>query len=98
MSETSVALLAYCRHNHRVCPVPQRWNTLYEMLPQRKLTGVGWEPPLPLILDAWDGTPPLLKAMRLAEHLEWAAAHGVLDAVGQYLRGLPEADWFHYGD
>lgn len=98
MSESLQDLMAYCRHNRRVCPMPQRWNTLYEMLPERKRTGVGWEPPLPLILDAWDETQPLLKIMRLTEHMEWAQAHGALDAVARFLRSLPEEDWFHAGE
>jgi hypothetical protein len=46
-------LLNYVRDNRRVCPVPQRWNELWEMLPDRKRVGNGWEPPLPLILAAW---------------------------------------------
>ena len=45
-------LIAYCRENSRVCPMPQRWNALWELLPNRKRVGGGWEPPLPLILAA----------------------------------------------
>jgi hypothetical protein len=28
-------LIAYCRDNSRVCPMPQQWNTLWTMLPNR---------------------------------------------------------------
>jgi hypothetical protein len=95
MSETLHSLIAYCRENHRVCPLPPHWNRLFEMLPNRKRTALGWEPPLPLILEAWDNTPAPLKTLRVVEHLEWAAAHGALDDVGRFLRGLPEDAWLH---
>jgi hypothetical protein len=46
-------VLSYCRENERVCPVPQQWHHLYEMLPDQCRRGNSWEPPLPLILAAW---------------------------------------------
>lgn len=98
MSETTESLIAYCLKNNRVCPMPQRWNALWEMLPERKRVGGGWEPPLPLILAAWYDTPTLLKMMRLTEHIEWAGKFGCLEQVSAFLRGLPEEDWFHHGE
>jgi hypothetical protein len=95
MPETPQSLIAYCREHQRVCPLPQSWNTLFEMLPNRHRTAVGWEPALPLILEAWDTTPGPLKTLRLAEHIEWAAANGALDTVAAYLRGLREDQWLH---
>jgi integrase len=75
-----------------------RWNTLWEMLPNRQRAGNGWEPGPPLILAAWGDTPGLLKHMRFLEHLEWTHTHGCIDQVDAYLRALPETDWFHFGD
>lgn len=98
MTETSTNLIAYCRDNNRVCPMPPSWNALWEMLPERKRAGVGWEPPAPLILAAWHDTPAMFKAARLAEHIEWAASHGALEPIAAYLKGLPESDWFHVGE
>lgn len=95
MPDTQHSLIAYCRENDRVCPMPQCWNTLFEMLPNRRRTALGWEPALPLILQDGDGVPAALKTLRLAEHIEWAAANGALDAVSRYLRGLAETDWLH---
>jgi len=95
MSETLHSLIAYCRDNNRVCPMPKSWNALFEMLPNRRRTALGWEPPLPLILEAWEHTPAPLKTLRVVEHLEWAAAQGALDDVARFLRGLPEAEWLH---
>ena len=78
--------------------MPQRWNALWELLPDRRRVGAGWEPALPLILAAWDETPYLPKMIRVAEHIEWAADHGALEPVAAFLRGLREDEWFHKGD
>lgn len=98
MSETVASLIAYCRENGRVCPLPMHWNRLWEMLPGRVQIGAGWHPPMPLILAAWDDTPAMLKMLRLTDHIEWAGQHGSLDIVGKYLRSLREEDWFHAHD
>lgn len=98
MSESAQELIAYCQGNSRVCPTPPQWNALWELLPNRTRVGGGWQPSLPLILGAWDDTPAMLKMVRLAEHIEWAANHGGLESVAKFLRGLREEDWFHLGD
>ena len=97
-SETVENLIAYCRENNRVCPLPSHWSRLWEMLPNRVQVGAGWQPPLPLILAAWHDTPANSKMARLAEHIEWAAKHDAPDSIGQFLRDLREEDWFHVGD
>lgn len=91
-------LIDYCRKNNRVCPMPNKWSELYELLPDKKRVGGGWEPALPLILAAWYETPALAKMLRLAEHIKWAANHGVLDEVESFLRGLQEDDWYHLSE
>ena len=98
MRETVESLVAYCRENNRVCPLPPHWSRLWETLPNRAQTGAGWQPPLPLILAAWHDTPAMLKILRLAEHIEWAAQHGALESAGKFLRELREEDWFHIGE
>jgi hypothetical protein len=98
MNDTVESLVAYCRQGNRVCPLPKLWNQLWELLPARKRVGVSWQPLPPLILAAWHDTPAMLKMLRLAEHIEWAAQHGALERVAQFLRDLHEDDWFHLGD
>ena len=98
MAENLEDLLAYCRANNRVCPLPLLWRDLWRLLPERRRVGVGWVPPVPLILAAWHDTPPVLKMARLAEHLDWAERHGTLERTGQFVRGLNEDDWHHIGD
>jgi hypothetical protein len=98
MSDTVENLVAYCRVNDRVCPLPPLWNDLWEMLPNRARVGAGWQPPPPLILAAWHDTPAMLKMLRLKEHIDWAAKHGELESIGNFLREMREEDWFHIGD
>jgi hypothetical protein len=90
--------LAEMQKNDRVCPLPQKWQDLYEMLPDKKRKGLGWDPALPPILAAWWDTPALLKTLRLREHIEWAAAHGCLERVYSFLKALPEEQWHHIGE
>ena len=39
--------------NNRVCPLPQKWLQLYEMLPDKTRKVGGWELSLPVISGAW---------------------------------------------
>jgi hypothetical protein len=96
-NEAAKLLIEYCQANGRICPLPDRWNQLWEMLPEKQRDASGWIPPLPLILGAWP-EPALLKMLRLEEHLRWACDHEVLNKVDQFLRSLSEIEWFHVGD
>ncbi len=87
--------LAEAQKNNRVCPQPQPWQALYDLLPNKRRKGGGWEPALPLILAAWWDTPSMMKALRFREHIEWAADQGCLDQVYAYLSGLNEEQWHH---
>jgi len=89
---------AEAKKNNRVCPQPQKWNKLYEMLPNRKRKGNGWNPSLPLILAAWWDTPAMMKMLRLREHIEWASDQGCLDEVHKFLVNLTEDEWYHIGE
>lgn len=82
------------RKNNRVCPIPARWQELYQMLPDRKHN----QPTPPLVGPSWRATPSLSKRMCLREHLEWAEAKGSLDPVLAFLKELPENEWHHMGD
>jgi hypothetical protein len=98
VSEAVASLIAYCRENNRVCPLPQRWHQLWEMLPDRRQAGDGWEPAFPLILAEWHDAPTMLKMVRLAEHIEWAEKHNALPEVAAFLRGLQEDEWHHLSE
>ncbi len=78
--------------------MPMRWNELYQLLPNRRRVGLSSEPAIPLILGGWWASSNLDKRRRLEDHLSWAAEHGALDIVDQYLRSLPESEWHHLSD
>ena len=90
-------LVVYCTELDRVCPEPQRWSELYQMLMQHRRKD---SPELywPLILGGWWDTSHLDKIIRLQHHLKWAESHGCLPQADAFLRGLPEDEWHHVGD
>jgi hypothetical protein len=95
MSETVDSLTMYCRDNKRVCPLPKAWQQLWEMLPEKRRAVDAWEPAMPLIGAAGHDAPAMLKMVRLAEHLQWAAKHNALAEVATFLRDLREDEWHH---
>jgi hypothetical protein len=82
------------RKNNRVCPVPPRWQELYQLLPDKKNN----QPTPPLVGPAWSVTPSISKRMCLREQLEWAESRGKLEEVLSFLQRLPEAEWHHMDD
>jgi len=76
-----------------ICPRPNHWNALWELLPDRHRVGAGWQPPLPLILAAWSHTTDTEKRERFELHLQWAEAHGALAKIYAYLNTLEPGDW-----
>lgn len=97
-TDTVESLISFCRENGRVCPQPQAWNELWNLLPAKQQKGSGWEPPLPLILAAWQHSSNLAKMMRLQEHIQWAQNHGELANISLRLRALNEEEWHHLHD
>ena len=99
MKECLDNLLTFVSSGGRVCPNPQEWNTLWEMLPDKKRVGSSWDPSPPLILADWS-LPAIPKIARLREHIQYAYDYGVLEQVDSYLRGLKPEQWFclSYGD
>jgi len=79
--------------NDYVCPLPNYWQALWELLPNRHRNGSGWIPSAPLILAAWWNTSNMEKRERLVLHLNWAKEHGVLAQVEQYLNNLKPDQW-----
>ena len=99
MSEEIVEeVMEYCCTNNRICPMPQQWNKLWEMLPGSGRVTSGLRPPSPLILDSWHDSTPDMKIGRLTEHIQWANNHHAIVPVVGYLYGLAEEDWLHFGE
>ncbi len=98
MSAELEDLLAFSQAERRVCPQPQRWNELWELLPERKRVGAGWEPSLPLILGAWWHTSDGEKRERFLSHIRWASEHGELSKVAALIKSLGPEQWHHEGE
>ena len=87
-------VLVEVRRNNRVCPLPTVWVRIHALLPNKP----PHLPPVPATRETWSRTPALQKRARLREHLEWAAAQGVLPQIHEVLRALPETKWHHMGE
>jgi hypothetical protein len=87
-------VLAEIRRNNRVCPRPAVWKKLYDYLPNKTAQLAS----IPATLQEWNTTPPLQKRAHLRQHIEWAAAQGVLKQVHKALVALPEEKWYHMGE
>ena len=90
-------LLKYVKENRRVCPKPIKWTKLYfEILLDKRIVGKFRNPPLPLILSAWDSSDKSKQEM-LSLHIKYAAEKGALKKVDEFIRSLTPDDWF-YGE
>jgi hypothetical protein len=86
-------VLQEARRDNRVCPKPEKWLSMYALLAARSAGAP--LPPAPLTGEVWNRTPTTPKRMCFVEHVEWAAAQGLLPAVHEFLKSLGEKDW-HY--
>jgi len=77
----------------RVCPQPGEWHRLWELLPDRRRKGAGWNPSLPLILAAWNNTSDAEKRDRFHLHLRWAQEHNALAQITDFITNLKPEDW-----
>lgn len=95
---TKERVIVEINRHERICPLPGKWNELYELLLVKKSEVDGKELPPPLILAAWWNSPVFEKKGRLIEQIQWADDHGFLSEVFIFLASLPESDWYHKGD
>ncbi len=93
LSKSAESLIEYCAADKRICPIADKWQELWKMLPE-DLTKEGRDKtaPLPLILAAIE-CEPWEKRMRVKNHIEWADAHGVISQVDLFLRSLSTEEW-----
>jgi hypothetical protein len=83
---TFEALMTEASKDGRVCPQPMVWQQLWEILPDRRRVGAGWEPLSPFILAAWWETSNSEKRDRFHSHLRWASNHGAPSTSPTFLR------------
>lgn len=80
--------------NNRICPKPQQWNKLWEILKSKSDKKV----PAPLILAAWWHTSDEEKLERFQNHLMLADESGATHEVKLFLESINESDWYHKGE
>ncbi len=84
--------------NKRVCPQPQQWHAMFELLVSTPdQTGLS-KPKPPLILAAWHETSDGMKRQRLKEQMHWSCKYDVIENVYTFLTNLEEKEWFHEGE
>ncbi len=89
-------IISFVRAERRVCPKVDCWDELWMMLPGRTRAGIGRHPQEhPPV--AWWNTPNERKREVLIIHLKYAAKHGVLEKVEEFLKSLNEDQWSYEG-
>ena len=91
-------LLNYCSSNGRVCPIPDKWNSLWKLLSKDLDSQSVFKLGPPLILAAWHESTDQEKLLRLKEQLVYADHKGLIDQVESFLHKLNETHWYHSGD
>jgi hypothetical protein len=93
--ETVEQLIEFSLADRRVCPRPQKWNQLWEIISSSQTpTNV----PPPLILAAWWHTSDGEKRQRLALQLRHAQALGKLPQAAEFLASLSKGEWTLEGE
>ena len=91
------AVMRVARLNNRACPLPEPWAALHDLLPARVADGKRFAAPAPFDAAAWHATSAMQKRLRLRDQIEWAGRVGALPAVFEFLSGLREEEWHHFG-
>jgi hypothetical protein len=94
---TSDVVMVEARKNNRVCPRPRRWAELFGLFAQWVDDGADLPSP-PLTGDSWARTPALAKRMAFRAQIEWSEKAGCIDKLFDYVKALPEDEWFHMGE
>ena len=79
--------------NNRICPKPQQWNKLWEIIQSKTDEKIS----APLILAAWWETTDEEKLGRFKYHLNSVEKLNLLNEVLIFLQTLNETDWHHKG-
>lgn len=92
-SLTVQVVMVEARRLNRVAPCAPEWERLHAVL---KSADRG-EPPPPFTGAEASDVPPLVQRMRIRDQVEWAARHGLLQRLFEFLQSLPESRWVHMG-
>lgn len=84
--------MAELHKDNRVCPLPTRWLEFYRVL-QDAAAGKKLPSP-PFSGSAWASTPVAAKRACFREQMEWAEANACLQPAYEFIKALPDSDWF----
>lgn len=87
-------VMAQARRFNRICPIEPQWQRLHALLAQAGAD----DAPAGMSGMQFRRTPPLAKRIRVRDQVEWAAQHGLLQEVSEFLASLPEDQWVHMGE
>jgi hypothetical protein len=90
-------VMQLARRNNRACPVPEAWAAFHKLLPARRAGSRTIPAPPPVDGPAWAATSAMQKRLRLRDQIEWAEREKALPAVFEFLSGLREEEWHHFG-
>jgi hypothetical protein len=86
-------VMAEARRHNRVCPIAPEWQRLHALL-----ASIAADPPAPMTGAEFRRSPPLVRRIRVRDQVEWAAQHGVLRELFDFIESLPEDHWLHMGE
>lgn len=89
-------VMAICRTNDRICPLPAVWEKMYLCLPVERRGATIVRAPFPIERRRWNLVSDLLKQERLREQFLWADARGGLFGVQRFLAEMREPEWHHH--
>ena len=76
--------------NMNICPIPLRWNRIYEaLLSACKERGIASAPPVPLILNGWVYSNDVQKSETWRATESWAQENGLAEHVV-----IPAGEWY----
>jgi hypothetical protein len=86
-------VMAEARRHNRVCPIATEWQRLHALL-----ASVAADAPPPMTGAELRRSPPLVRRIRMRDQVEWAAQHGLLRELFDFIESLPEDHWLHMGE
>lgn len=80
------------KSKNNICPLPIKWNAIYNALEEARKKSANPIPPspIPLILAGWSYSTDFDKRIRWEETIQWAEQHG----FEHLLQGVNDDEWY----
>lgn len=86
------------KRNNRVCPKPDQWRQLHDMLRARAPQASAAALAPPFAGTEWQRTTSLAKRLSFRSLIDWTIANALVEDALRFLRALPEDQWHHMGE